>query len=229
MSLASAAAALAWLAIASIATPASAQPDPSKVLRVAFPAAETGFDPQAAGDEYSNSVNRVIFDTLYRYDYLARPYKLVPNTAAGMPEFSADGRTWTIRVRPGTHFADDPVFKGQRRELTPPIAYAMKRDPRCARIRCRCSTAAVGARPSRRPRKRAFRLRRAIEGLQAVDRYTPVQAQFRRLRLLPPDDRRHLGASRKRGGVRRDGAGWDGEPRGNRALRLRTGGARGSC
>jgi ABC-type transport system substrate-binding protein len=35
-----------------------------------------------------------------------------------MPEISADGKTWTIRIRPGIHFADDPVFKGQRRELT---------------------------------------------------------------------------------------------------------------
>jgi ABC-type transport system substrate-binding protein len=75
-------------------------------------------NPQAAGDEYSNSVNRAIFDTLYKYDYLARPYKLVPNTATGWPEFSADGKTWTIRMRPGIYFSDDPAFKGKRRELT---------------------------------------------------------------------------------------------------------------
>ena len=37
-----------------------------KVLRVSFPTAETGFDPQAAGDIYSNSVNRVIFDACTR-------------------------------------------------------------------------------------------------------------------------------------------------------------------
>jgi len=36
------------------ATLAFAQADPNKVLRVAFPIAETGFDPQAAGDFYSN-------------------------------------------------------------------------------------------------------------------------------------------------------------------------------
>ena len=33
---------------------ALAQPDMNKVLRVSFPTAETGFDPQAAGDVYSN-------------------------------------------------------------------------------------------------------------------------------------------------------------------------------
>jgi hypothetical protein len=48
--------------------------DPAKVLRVVFVIAETGFDPQAVGDLYSNYVNRVIFEPLYRYDYLARPW-----------------------------------------------------------------------------------------------------------------------------------------------------------
>jgi hypothetical protein len=50
--------------------------DPNKVLHVAFVAPETGFDPQAASDLYSNYVNREIFDPLYKYDYLARPYKV---------------------------------------------------------------------------------------------------------------------------------------------------------
>ena len=38
------------LGIAAAAWGASAQPDPHKVLRVSFPIAETGFDPQASGD-----------------------------------------------------------------------------------------------------------------------------------------------------------------------------------
>ncbi len=97
---------------------AAAQADPNKVLRVVFPVAETGFDPQASSDVYSNHVNRAMFDALYRYDHLARPYKLVPNTAAALPEISADGIDWTIRIKPGIYFADDPAFKGKQRELT---------------------------------------------------------------------------------------------------------------
>ncbi len=61
--------------------PAAAQADPNKMLRVAFPSAETGFDPQAVNDIYSNYVNRAIFDPPYTYDYLARPFKIIPNTA----------------------------------------------------------------------------------------------------------------------------------------------------
>src|SRR6516165_2275825 len=102
--------------------------DTSKVLRVAFVAPENGFDPQAASDLYSNYVNREIFDSLYRYDYLARPYKVVPNTAAALPQISADGLTWTIKLKPGVYFSDDPAFKGKKRELTAAdYVYSFKR------------------------------------------------------------------------------------------------------
>src|SRR5206468_5569627 len=107
--------------------------DPATVLRVAFNAAETGFDPQAGGDAYSNYVNRVIFDPLYGYDYLARPYRIVPNTAVALPEISADRKTYTIKIKPGIYFTDDAAFKGQRRELTAAdYVYGIKRilDPK---------------------------------------------------------------------------------------------------
>ena len=112
---------------------AIAQADPNKVLHVSFPIAETGFDPQAINDLYSNYVNRAIFEALYRYDHFARPYKVVPNTAAALPEASADGKTWTIRVKPGIYFTDDPAFKGKKRELVAAdYVYSWKRilDPK---------------------------------------------------------------------------------------------------
>ena len=160
------------------ASAALAQAPATKTLRVAFPVAETGFDPQAAGDAYSNSVNRAMFDPLYRYDYLARPYKLVPNTAAGMPEISADGKTWTIRIRPGIYFADDPAFKGKRRELTAAdYVYSLKRilDPKMRSNSLQMidgrfvGADAVVARAKETGR---FDYDAPIEGLQAIDRYT---------------------------------------------------------
>src|SRR6185437_3916593 len=90
----------------------------TSTLKVAFPVAETGFDPQATSDLYSDHVQRAIFEPLYGFDYLARPYKRVPRTAAALPQIDDGGRTWTIRVRPGIYFADDPAFNGRRRELT---------------------------------------------------------------------------------------------------------------
>ncbi len=98
--------------------PAAAQADPNKVLRVAFPVAETGFDPQASNDVYSAYVERAIFDPLYNYDILKRPYTIVPNTAEALPDISPDGLTWTLRIKPGIYFNEDPAFKGRKRELT---------------------------------------------------------------------------------------------------------------
>jgi oligopeptide transport system substrate-binding protein len=157
---------------------AQAQSPATKTLRVAFPIAETGFDPQAAGDAYSNYVIRAIFDPLYRYDYLTRPYKLVPNTAAALPEISEDGRTWTIRVRKGIYFADDPAFNGQRRELTAAdYVYSIKRilDPR---MRSNSLQAVDGrfvgadALVAKARETGRFDYDAPLEGLQATDRYT---------------------------------------------------------
>ena len=107
--------------------------NPNKVLKTVFPAAETGFDPGYIHDRYSAKINSAIFETLYTYDYLASPAKLVPLTAVDMPQVSADGLTYTIKVKKGIYFADDPVFGGKKRELTAyDYAYSLKRllDPK---------------------------------------------------------------------------------------------------
>jgi len=150
-----------------------------KVLRYSFRIAETGFDPPQLSDLYSRTIIASIFDSLYEWEFLARPVRMRPRTAAGMPEASADYKTFTIRVRPGLYYADDPAFKGARRELVAAdYVYALKRiyDPRTksphlsaldehkilglAELRQR----ALGGRP--------FDYDRDIEGVRAIDRYT---------------------------------------------------------
>ncbi len=108
----------AWLVgSATAATPATEGTGAPRVLRYSFPVAETGFDPAQINDIYSRTVTPHIFEALYTYDHLARPARFKALTAAAMPEVSVDFRTWTIRLRPGIYFADDPAFKGQPREL----------------------------------------------------------------------------------------------------------------
>ena len=166
------------LGAAGAATPAAAQADPNKVLRVAFPIAETGFDPQAANDLYSNYVNRVIFDAAYTYDYLARPFRLVPNTAVALPQISADGRVWTIRIKPGIYFNDDPAFKGQKRELTAAdYVYSWKRvlDPKVRSPNLQAFDdlfEGADAAIAKAKETGRFDYDAPMEGLQAVDRYT---------------------------------------------------------
>ncbi len=171
-------AALAVMALALASATGHAQSGNERVLRVVFPVAETGFDPQAAGDFYSNHVNRAIFDSLYRYDYLARPYRIVPNTAAAMPEISKDGLTWTIKVRPGIYFADDPAFKGKRRELVAEdYVYSIKRilDPRTRSNALQSVDGrfvGIDGVLAKVKEGGKFDYDAPVEGLRAIDRYT---------------------------------------------------------
>ena len=113
------------LAAAPATTAAAA---PQSVLRYAMPAAERGFDPALLTDLYSRVIVAHIFEGLYGYDHLARPPRVKPVTAAGMPEVSEDFRVWTFHVRPGIFFADDPLFKGRPRELiAQDYAYSLRR------------------------------------------------------------------------------------------------------
>jgi ABC-type transport system substrate-binding protein len=166
--------------------------DLNKTLHVAFVAPENGFDPQASNDLYSNYVNREIFDPLYRYDFLARPYKVVPNTAAALPQISADGLTWTIKIKPGIYFSDDPAFKGKKRELTAAdYVYSFKRliDPKLRSNNAQIlDDRLVGAKEAiEKARKTGkFDYDAPLEGAQAIDRYTlRLKLNFPAYDLLP--------------------------------------------
>ena len=109
--------------------------DQVKTIRFAFLIAETTFDPAKASDLYSNMINEAIFDAPLTYDFLARPAKLIANTTVAMPEVLDGGKTYIFKFKPGIYFADDPAFKGVKRELTSyDYAYTLKRfyDPKLA-------------------------------------------------------------------------------------------------
>ena len=109
--------------------------DKVKTIRHAFLIAETTFDPAKASDLYSGTIMEAIFDPPLTYDFLARPVKLIANTAAAMPEVTDSGKTYTFKFKPGIYFADDPAFKGAKREaISTDYAYALKRlyDPQLA-------------------------------------------------------------------------------------------------
>ena len=157
---------------------AAAQADPAKVLRYSFEVAETTFDPQKISDLYSNIVVDALFDTPLRYDYLARPAKLIANTLVAMPTISADLMTYTFKVKPGIHFADDEVFGGKKRELVAEdYVYSIKRlfDPKMsAPLLAEVEGIIAGS------DELLARVRKAnkmdydtpLEGLKALDRYT---------------------------------------------------------
>ncbi len=106
---------IAAIAIASAASAA----DPNKILGVAANDIDT-LDPHQYNDNPSFEVLISIFEPLYEWDYLESPPKLSPLTATAPIEISDGGRRWTMRVKPGIFFTDDPAFKGKPRTTVPP-------------------------------------------------------------------------------------------------------------
>ena len=86
-------------------------------------------DPAQIGDVPTDELTREFFETLYYYHYLKRPYQMVPQLAAAMPQISEDGLTYTIPIRHDVYFHDDPCFpEGKGRLLTAhDFVYAIKR------------------------------------------------------------------------------------------------------
>ena len=162
----------------------------ANVLRVLFESAETGFDPAQASDLYSNRVMAHIFEALLGYDPLAIPVRLVPLTAAAMPEASADYTVWTVRLQRGIRFADDAAFAGKPRELVADdYVYAFKRiyDPawKSPAYSSLSEDGIVGLEEIRARSlrdKKPFDYDSVAEGLRALDRYT---LQFRLAKPRP--------------------------------------------
>ena len=177
-------------ALVAPALPLQAQTAPvaagaQRTLRYAFPIAESGFDPAQISDTYSRTVTAHIFEALYGYDHLARPARIVPLVAAGMPEVSEDFRTWTFKLQPGIYFADDAAFKGVKREVVAAdFIFALKRyadpavkSPLWASVENWKVLGLAALRKEALDRKAAFNYDQPIEGLRALDRHT-LQVKF---------------------------------------------------
>jgi len=88
------------------------------VIYAIMPTKIQGFDPGYTSDIYSAEVTSSIYECLYTYHYLKRPYEIIPRLADGMPQISKDGLTYTIKIKKGVYFADDACFEeGKGREL----------------------------------------------------------------------------------------------------------------
>ena len=166
------------LAVLAASAPVDAA-DPNKVLHVAARRSESTFDPALASEIFSSAVIAAIMEPLLTFDYLARPVKVIPLTAASMPEVSDNGRTYTFHIRPGIVFADDPAFKGKKRELVAEdYIYALKRlmdpanrSPNAFYIEGKIVGLDEAAAAAKKSGAR-FDYDASVAGLEAIDRHT---------------------------------------------------------
>ena len=108
------------------------------------------------------------------------PVKIVPLTAEAMPEVSADFKTWTVRLKRGIFFADDPAFKGKPRELVADdVVFSFKRiadpalkSPSYSTLNDDGILGLDALRQQAIATKAPFDYRAEVEGLRALDRYT---------------------------------------------------------
>jgi len=186
-----------------------------KVLKLAFTRAETSMDPARIVDLYSRNLTAHIFESPLTYDHLARPFKLKLLTAESMPEHSDDFRIWTVKIRPGIYYTDDPAFNGKRRELVAAdYVYAFKRvvdpknkspvsagvlDIKFIGMAALHEEAVKGNKP--------FDYDKPIAGLSATDRYT-LRVELEEPRPRFPEN---LAASDLFGGVAREIVDYYGE------------------
>lgn len=157
-----------------------------KILHLAIPVAESTFDPAAIDDLYSNDIASLMLESPLQYDYFARPVALASRTC-DLVESSKDGRTYTLRVKPGIFFTPDAAFNGKPRELVAAdYVYAYKRhlDPKVASPNFYLfENKLLGYEPVRREAEKSgmFNYDREISGLRVIDKYT-----FR-VELVKPD------------------------------------------
>ena len=88
-----------------------------------------GLDPAVSGEVSASLAISKIYEGLLQYDYLARPYRVIPLLAESMPTVSSDGLTYTFSIRSDIYFQDDVCFEGGKgRELTAhDFVYSIKR------------------------------------------------------------------------------------------------------
>jgi oligopeptide transport system substrate-binding protein len=137
-----------------------------------------GFDPVTASDTTAITAISKVYQGLYEFEYLLRPYEIRPQLAEALPEISADRLTYTIRIKKGIHFADDPCFRGGKgRELVAEdFVYSWKRlaDAHNRSTRYFSFEGKIVGLDDYRKKSTTQRVSgdEPLEGLKAIDRYT---------------------------------------------------------
>jgi len=142
-------------------------------------------DPQYSYDTIGHAVDALIYETLLDYNpFKVDPYELVPCLTEGMPERKKmpDGReTWTIHLKKGLFFHDDPCFEAThgigREVVADDIAYVFKRiaDPK---VECPVFSTlqdyifGLGEAYDEAKKNGFFSYDKPLMGVEVVDRYT---------------------------------------------------------
>jgi len=88
-------------------------------LNLALSADISTLDPAVSYDGASAQLVYQGLETLYEYDYLKRPYKIIPLLAESLPKINKEKTKYIIKIKKGVRYHPDPAFKGRERFLKP--------------------------------------------------------------------------------------------------------------
>ena len=108
------------------------------VINVATIGEPPTLDPMSSTADLVGIVTQHIFETLYTFD---KKWNVTPLLAESLPEISADGKTYTIKLRTGIKFHDNsdmaalPSPSRWRRQRLPAVSCRIRSRPTCTVIR----------------------------------------------------------------------------------------------
>lgn len=89
--------------------------DDTNTLNVSISGEISTLDPANSYDTISASIVYQGYEQLFEYHYLKRPYTLQPLLAESLPLIEDDGKKYTIKIKKGVQYHDDPAFNGKPR------------------------------------------------------------------------------------------------------------------
>lgn len=89
----------------------------SNELNLALTGNVSTLDPALSYDTVSAKIVYQVYESLYEYEYLVRPYQLKPLLAESFPSIENNGLKYTIKLKDNIYYHNSAAFKGKSRKV----------------------------------------------------------------------------------------------------------------
>ena len=101
--------------------------DRTGTLEISLSGEISTIDPAACYDGICTTPVTQVYESLYEFEYLKRPYSLRPLLADGQPLISADGLTYTFKIKKGIKYHPSDLVKPGREVIAQDFINQIKR------------------------------------------------------------------------------------------------------
>lgn len=148
----------------------------NEVLRFPLKTEVSTIDPHNSYDIISNSITYQVYDTLFSYEYLKRPYTITPVLAEKIPESKDGGKSYLIKIKKNIPYHPKKFLEKDRYVTAQDFITSLKRlayQPTKSRGWYLYQEKIVGLDEFRHLAKSMDDLKKlSVEGLKAIDKNT---------------------------------------------------------